>query len=295
MLRRVRGPRFGGERSRSAIGFAPLGLALLVALEPTPRSAHAQGQPEASPPPSPAARPGPPSGTADDETRALALASYAFEYRDFARVITTLDPWVHPPRIADRARLAEAQRLLGVSLHVQGDVARAAEEFAAVLQFDPELRLDPFIIPPAVIDTFERVRASMRPVLDRILADRKKAQVRPPVVAAPLPPAATALPPLFAYAPLGLSHFLALDEPGWGALFLGLQVIGLGTNAVGWNLAHRLEDDSGYVADTAAHDQAVVFQMSGIALFAAAWLASGIHAHAHWPDPPSPGLPVNPP
>lgn len=235
--------------------------------------------------PAPAIATPPPAGTDDDEARALALASYAFEYRDFARVVATLDPWVHPPRIADRARLAEAQRLLGVSLHIQGDVARAAEEFAGVLQHDPELRLDPFVVPPSVIDTFERVRTSMRPVLDRILAERRGvARVPTPT---PPPPAARTLSPVFAYAPLGLSHFLALEEPGWGALWLGLQTVGLSVNVAGYWMAQSLHTSGGFtpVESLDAHARAEVIQLSGLAVFAAAWLASGLHAHAEWPSP----------
>jgi hypothetical protein len=293
MLRGVR----GRERSPRATTRAwRLSVALVAAvLGPTVASAQAPTAP--APAPRAAATPTSTSTTAAPETaeRALALASYAFEYRDFARVVATLDPWVHPPRIADRTRLAEAQRLLGISLHIQGNVEGAEAEFAAVLQADPELRLDPFVVPPAVIDTFERLRASMRPVLDQLLADRGRSRATSPE---PEPPAALRLSPVFAYAPLGLSHFLALDEPAWGALWLGLQVAGLAANASGYFWGSSLTGADGQIGrdQQDAQTSARTLQLTGLAVFAATWLASGLHAHAQWPDSPSePGLPATKP
>lgn len=280
MLRAVRGRERSPRATPRAWGLA---LALVGGLL-GPEAARAQ-VPEAARTPSPAPVPVDTSSAAaspDSAERALALASYAFEYRDFARVVATLDPWVHPPRIADRARLAEAQRLLGISLHIQGNVEGAEAEFAAVLQVEPELRLDPFVVPPAVIDTFERVRASMRPVLDGILRERRRG-----VPATPEPPAALRLSPVFAYAPLGLSHFLALDEPAWGALWLGLQVAGLAANAGGYFWGSGLIGADGAIGadQLAAQTSARTLQLTGLAVFAAAWLGSGLHAHAQWPEP----------
>jgi hypothetical protein len=292
MLRAVRG-RERSPRATTRAWRLTLALAATV-LFVTSASAQAP-----SPSPVDGAAPTATSTTAtpapETAERALALASYAFEYRDFARVVATLDPWVHPPRIADRARLAEAQRLLGISLHIQGNVEGAEAEFAAVLQVDPELRLDPFMVPPAVIDTFERLRASMRPVLDQILADRGRSRATPP---APEPPAALRLSPVFAYAPLGLSHFLALDEPAWGALWLGLQVAGLAANATGYFWGSSLTGADGAIGEDQqdAQSSARTLQLTGLAVFAATWLASGLHAHAHWPDSPaSSGLPATSP
>jgi len=298
MLRAVR----GRERSPRATTRAwRLTLAVAATAVVCATAAHAQASTSPAPSPSPigvaapTATPTTAAPAPETADRALALASYAFEYRDFARVVATLDPWVHPPRIADRAQLAEAQRLLGISLHIQGNVASAEAEFAAVLQVDPELRLDPFVVPPAVIDTFERLRTSMRPVLERILAERRRAG---PAEPKPEPPAALRLSPVFAYAPLGLSHFLALDEPAWGALWLGLQVAGLAANATGYFWGSSLTGADGAIgADQQdAQTSARTLQLTGLAVFAATWLASGLHAHAHWPDGPNDqGLPATSP
>jgi hypothetical protein len=114
----------------------------------------------------------------------------------------------------------------------------------------------------------------------------------------PEPPAALRLSPVFAYAPLGLSHFLALDEPAWGALWLGLQVAGLAANASGYFWGSSLTGADGQIGrdQQDAQTSARTLQLTGLAVFAATWLASGLHAHAQWPDSPSePGLPATKP
>jgi hypothetical protein len=217
----------------------------------------------------------------DDEERTLAAARNAFEYRDFPKVIELLDPWVHPPRIADPARLAEAQRLLGVSLHVRGDVEAARREFEQVLRYDPGLRLDPFAVPPQVIEAFEAVRKEMKPVLDKVIEDKGRTPPgeRPPEVV-------TTVPMIVAYAPLGLGHFLVLDEPEWGAVWLGAQLLGIGANVTGYWLGEGLvktDPRSGGSGiedqDMAAHDRYEAIRIVGLAVFVSAWIASGIQGH----------------
>ena len=219
---------------------------------------------------------GPAGDTAEDARRAVTSAGNAFEYRDFKRVIDVLGPWVHPPRIADAGVMKEARRLLGISLHIQGDPAAAREEFANILIADPELKLDPFVVPPAVIESFESVRASMRPVLDRLLAARG-ATPQPPED----PPASAALPhPLVAYAPLGLGQLLALDEPEWGAFWLTLQTVGLAANVSGFWLARGVAPSGILPADQVdQRDQLLALQYGGIALFALAWVGSIIEGN----------------
>jgi hypothetical protein len=208
----------------------------------------------------------------------VASARAAFEYRDFSKVVEILSPWVHPPRIANRERMKEARRLLGIALHVTGQQEAAADEFSQVLLEDPELKLDPFVVPPGVIQTFEAVREKMRPVLEPILERRRRDRAR-----SPAPPGLTdGTHPLALYAPFGLSHFLVLDSPGWGALWLTLQLIGLGTNVGAYWSGEGLKDEIGFVprASESSFETARVVQFAGLGFFALSWMASAIHGGA---------------
>jgi len=217
-----------------------------------------------------------------DEARALSLAASAFEYRDFRRVVEILEPWVKPPRIVDPGRRKEAHRLLGISHHILGNRERAEEELSQLLLADPEHKLDPFVVPPAVIETFDRVRERMRPLLDDLARQNPKA---PPKKL----PGLALSSPIFAYAPFGLSHFLALDAPEWGAVWLSLEVVGLAANILGFVLAASLpeprlvrEEAFNDPGDQAAYARATALQFGGAALFGAAWIASGVHGHMLW-------------
>lgn len=210
------------------------------------------------------------------EEEALQLGRAAFEYRDFREVIRLLDPWVHPPRIRAQARLAEAQEILGISLHVTGETERAKREFEQVLLFDPDRKLDPFLVPPAVVKSFEEVRSAMRETLDRIRNERK------PALDPELPePAPGYIHPALAYVPFGAAHFFAIDAPEWGAVWLGLQLAGLGANIAGFWLIEGLRDEDGHLRqeDVGTRDGYEAVRVAGLALFGAAWVGSAIHGH----------------
>lgn len=203
---------------------------------------------------------------------ALTLAESAFEYRDFTKVIEFLDPWVHPPQILDPEKLQRARELLGISHHLQGRPERAREEFEQVLLSDPDRALDAFVVPPAVIATFEEVREAMRGLLEqrrRAIAEAAESRARPELGGAH---------PLSILAPFGLSHFLVLDRPAWGSLWLITQVLGLGANVGGYWAARAIMDPDGVVEppNEASYRAATGLQYVGLGLFLASWAVSAI-------------------
>ncbi len=203
---------------------------------------------------------------------ALTLAESAFEYRDFAKVIEFLDPWVHPPQIVDAEKLGKARELLGISHHLLGHKDKAKEEFEQVLLYDPDRTLDAFVVPPAVIATFEETREAMRPLLEQ---RRRALEVEAENLARKDLRRAH---PLSVLAPLGLSHFLVLDRPAWGSLWLISQLLGLGANIGGYWGARSIMDADGVVLpeDEPGYLTATTFQYVGLGLFLASWLSSSI-------------------
>lgn len=166
--------------------------------------------------------------TAPDAVR---VASAAFEYRDFEKVVELLDPWVHPPRISDEKLMVQARNLLGVSRHVLGDIPRAREEFAQLLLADPEHQLDAFKIPPQVIETFEQVRREMKAVLDPLIIQKRgRPKEEPPLGARVLVEAPSRW---MMFLPLGAPQF-ALDQPVRGSIFATAQALGVALQAVSY-------------------------------------------------------------
>lgn len=176
----------------------------------------------------------------EEEADAVRLAENAFEYRDFKKVVEVLTTW-QPTRIVNRLRRITAHRIKGISLHLLKDVTGAREELGQLLLEDPKHKLDPFAVPPAVIETFEAVRQEMKPRLDRILADRGLRPIDPePTTGPPKLVLVETLHPAVALLPFGLPQFLS-DDPALGAVFLAAQAITLTVNIVGFARADALD------------------------------------------------------
>lgn len=198
------------------------------------------------------------------EVEALAIARAAFEYRDFDQVIEVLDSWVHPPRILDPERMRSARQLLGVSLHVEGNERGAREEFAQLLLLDPGHQLDPFVVPPRVIATFEEVRQQLAPRLEE----------SPPPPPARVETRTVEVPhPALMWLPFGISQ-AALDEPASALALGGLQVVGLALHVVGFVMASQVGGENSDPAAQAQFNDWVAVQYVGLGGFVAAYGAS---------------------
>lgn len=207
---------------------------------------------------------------ADAET-AVSLARAAFEFRDFEKVVSVLRPWVRPMRIRAPELKIEARALMGVSLHLLGRIDAAKEEFGELLLLDPKHELDPFVVPPEVIATFEAVRRELRPILDEILAERGE---KPPPEEPPVELRLVTVPhPATAWLPLGVPQFL-MDEPGWGAVFALTQTLGIAGNVAAYfagNAASTPMDPS--------PRRWVAVQYAALATTLIAYAGSVIHAY----------------
>ncbi len=218
-----------------------------------------------------------------DGEKAVTKARAAFEYRDFAQVITLLDPWLHPPRLVDKKLRIEAHRLLGVSLHITGKKKEARSEFARLLELDPKQELDPFVTPPSVVETFQAVREDMRPALDAIKPPPPKV-VDPPVQTVKL----VEVPhPAAALLPFGIPQFL-VGKAGWGALWATLQGVALVAN-LGALLRVRLEPDR-MVVERIERNFAIV-QVAAFGTYVGSYAASSIQGYLQIQDVRSAALP----
>ena len=208
-----------------------------------------------------------------DASSSVDVANNAFEYRDFKKVIEILDPWVHPPRISETKLMAKARRLLGISYHLTGDVKQAAEEFAQLLLLEPDTKLDPFVVPPAVIETFDSVRKKMIPPTPS--PQESGGREKPERVVQVVPhPSVSFLP--FGYAQLTVVE----NQQLWGWTWLAAQVIGLAVNIGSYWAADSLREANGVPASKEMTFESYVLGMyAGAGLFTAAYLASSIQAY----------------
>ncbi|HQR29787.1 MAG TPA: tetratricopeptide repeat protein [Anaeromyxobacteraceae bacterium] len=94
-------------------------------------------------------------------------------YADAAALSREILAATPPP---PQAVALDAWRILGLANYQLGDRAAAAEAFRQLLFLDPDQVLDPFLVPPPIVEFFDRVRAEAEPELGPIREKKRQAQ-----------------------------------------------------------------------------------------------------------------------
>lgn len=183
----------------------------------------------------------------------LVRARNCQEYGDYACVIQVLQEGVTADIFTD-AQQSEVHRLLGMALYISQRPDEAREHFLAMLLADPDITLDPLVIPPAIMEMVESIRKERKPLLDSVRAQRAQLQAereRRAVKKA----AANRQPPrslLFTFVPFGFGQFYNGDD-GKGAAFLSSELALLTLNVASYFVSRGFAGPDGYYS----HDNAV--------------------------------------
>lgn len=70
----------------------------------------------------------------------------------------------------------EAWRILGLAEYQLGDKAGAREAFINLLSIDPDQSLDPFLVPPPIVEFFDKVRRDAEPELAPLRERKRQVQ-----------------------------------------------------------------------------------------------------------------------
>ena len=121
-----------------------------------------------------AERPQPPESE-DAAAEQVRLAQRDFEYGDYARVAQRLSGLVEVGRFQSPELRARAYTLLGEALLLQNPPreVEAHRAFLELLFLDPDTELDPFFVPPRVIEFFEREKKELEPQIAPLRAQRR--------------------------------------------------------------------------------------------------------------------------
>lgn len=96
------------------------------------------------------------------------------EFGAWADCAGTLRPWLAKDPALSDADAEEAWRLLGMAEWHLGDKDQARAAFVHLLSYDPDYALDPFLVPPPIVEFFDRVKKEHEPELAP-LRERRKA------------------------------------------------------------------------------------------------------------------------
>ena len=158
----------------------------------------------------------------------LKEAILLYDKTEFAKAKDRLVTMVDAPGLPEQDR-ADALIYLAASYHALGDVASAKAQLIRLARAFPGSRVDPGLFLPELVALADEARGEVA---------REDPPPKPPekpeaVVAKPVPAVAHAPPPSlgWAFVPFGVGQFKNGDN-GKGALFLGGEVLTLGTFAV---------------------------------------------------------------
>jgi hypothetical protein len=96
------------------------------------------------------------------------------EFGAWADCAGTLRPFLARDPLLNDDEAAEAWRMLGLAEYHLGDRTSARRAFVNLLSFDPDYALDPFLVPPPIVDFFDKVKRENEPDLAP-LRERKRA------------------------------------------------------------------------------------------------------------------------
>ncbi len=104
----------------------------------------------------------------------LKRAKDRFEFGAYADSAGTLRQYLagDPPLTDEQA--VEAYKLLGISEYHLGDLPGARTAFVNLLSFDPEYALDAFLVPPPIVEFFDRVKKENEPALAPLRERRRE-------------------------------------------------------------------------------------------------------------------------
>ena len=103
----------------------------------------------------------------------LKRAKDRFEFGAYADAAGTLRQMLSRSPALPDAEAIDAYRMLAIAEYQLGDRTAARAAFVSLLSVDPDFALDPFLVPPPIVEFFDRVKKEHEPALAP-LRDRKR-------------------------------------------------------------------------------------------------------------------------
>jgi hypothetical protein len=159
----------------------------------------------------------------------------SFEYRDCPGTILLLEDLAVPGQLDDEAQQLDVHRMLGICYALGEQRREASREFSSLLSLDPDHQLDPFEVPPPVMELFESQKQLMKTRLDELrrARERQKDDLEEGGVLVERITTVRETPLAAAFLPFGLAQ-LANGDVVKGTVIGSVQGVGLLVNIIGY-------------------------------------------------------------
>ncbi len=212
-----------------------------------------------------------------DELLRRAINEYA--YGNYGAAIDQLRALLYPMRLVSDSQVIEARKYLGLSYYLLSRPVDMREELEKLLYIDPDYQLDPFSIPPPIIDEFERIREQAKPQLDVIRLRRAEQSGNASAVRrieASIPPT-TGARGVTSFLPFGVGQFENGDA-SMGLFFALTEAVLLGLNIAAYLYATYGIGDDYPSGDHGLVRGLQITQYASLSLFALTWGIGVYHA-----------------
>ena len=202
----------------------------------------------------------------------FARGKRSFEYRDCPATIALLDELAIPGQLDDEAQQLDVHRMLGVCYALGEQRREASREFSSLLSLDPDHQLDPFEVPPPVMELFESQKVLMKTRLDELrrARERQKDDFEDGGVLVERITTVRDTPVAAAFLPFGLAQ-VANGDVVKGSVIGSVQGVGLLVNVVGYWGSRLVQEQGlpdGYTSEEVALENPFYFgHLIGIGVF----------------------------
>ncbi len=209
----------------------------------------------------------------------LRRAGNEYAYGNYEEAILQLQNLLYPMRLTSEQQVLEARELLGLCYYLTNRFEQVSAEFAKVLYLNPDHKLDPFSIPPPVIEAFENVRRQLEPQLNEIRKQKFDPKITQPEPSPqPAPPVRIEIverSEFSTFLPFGVGQFQNNDQ-ALGIFFAATEATLLALNIAAYFLAR-------YSAESPeAIQRLMVLQYASATLFGVTWSIGVFEARLHF-------------
>ena len=206
--------------------------------------------------------------TVGDELR---RAINEYHYGNYESAIEQLRGLLYPMRLNTDDQFIEARKYLSLSYYLTDQLDNVGEEFAKLLYINPDYELDPFAVPPPIIETFEAIRKQLKSELDIIRErneEKERNQKSQGLTLRTVERTVVEQSQVATLLPFGAGQFQNGDAR-LGTVFLLTELALLGVNIGSYLYSLTLDNYSGPQRETL--ERITLAQYASLALFGVTW------------------------
>lgn len=203
----------------------------------------------------------------------LRRAKNEYAYGNYEQAAEMLRGLLYPMRVVNDEQMIETRKFLALSYYLLGKLVAASEEFGKLLYLSPDFQLDPYTVPPPIIELLELVRTQRKPELDAIRqrkSDEKAQMAAQQGFVRHVEQTMFERSELGTLLPFGVGQFQNGDY-GWGALFAVSELGLVGLNIACYLVATSYGPTYSTLRDRRIVDALTVGQYASLALFGITW------------------------